>query len=358
MKINLIGQIFGHNGFCSHTRSLFNALAEQVDDIHLDVPLPPGWEVQANDAELRAIQTQHFNDGITIMIGQPNYWPQGLVEKQKKFYGFCVWEGDKVPKHFIKHLRSVDGVLVPSDHVKEAILNTEPTFPVEKIHLIPHGVDTKIFTPKEKPKDQPYTFVANKGWCSGINDRGGVQYLLKAYSEEFKKDEKVVLMLKINPSYNAPNWNIQEELNKLELPEDRAPIAINTAGIDKIALPNIYIGDCFVSPTRCEGFSLPCSESAASELPVITTNYGGQCDFIDEEIGWLISYDMEEVTFDMAYEGIRWSTPDITHLRKLMRYAFDHPDECKEKGKKGREKMVNGWTWKHTVDKLLKVIDK
>ena len=53
-----------------------------------------------------------------------------------------------------------------------------------------------------------------------MNDRGGVQFALKAYLEEFSKDDDVELRLKINPAYCQQGWDFNNELTKIGIEKD------------------------------------------------------------------------------------------------------------------------------------------
>lgn len=366
MKINFVGNIFGTSGYANHTKGLFNALYELNSDIHLDAPLNPGWELQVNDAEMNAITKDHFDDGVMIMIGLPQQWRAGMVEQNKAFYGFCVWEGDRVPEYWTDPFIEADGILVPSTHTKEAIENTpvkrildvSKNFFKDKIKIVPHGVDTNLFVPQEKPENQPFTFVANSGWAQGIHDRKGVQWLIKAFCEEFNQDEPVLLKLKINAAYCTPTWNLQEELDKLDLPKNRPELLISTANIEYKHVPTLYSGDCFVSPTMADAFNIPCLEALSCALPVITTDFGGQTDFVTRKNGWIIPTTPKEVTYDFLYEGTNWGMPDMAKLRKALRYAYENPEECRKKGEAGRKDVVKNLTWKKSAEKLLKILER
>lgn len=193
---------------------------------------------------------------------------------------------------------------------------------MSKISKIPHGVDPKTFYPI--PNHNPvFTFLANKG-LRDLEDRGGVQYLIKAYLEEFTKKDNVELILKINPAYGIPDMGkLFPELTNKNNPK----ITLLTDNYTYKQLNELYNHcDVFVSPTRAESFNLPCLEALACGKPVITTGYGGQTDFVNESNGWLIDYKLSEVEHDIQYEGICWSKPDIKHLRKLMRDAYNNQD--------------------------------
>lgn len=184
--------------------------------------------------------------------------------------------------------------------------------------------------------------------------------MFKAFCEEFKANEPVSLQVKINPSYNDINWNLNIELDKLKLEPNHAEIRIAPMIVDFKQLPNFYNeGHVFVAPCMAEAFGLPIAEAMACELPVITTGFGGQIDFvINKENGLLIDYDLVQANDTYLYEEVRWAKPRIEHLRKLMRYAFEHQSEMKEMGKKAREKIMNEFQWKHSAEKILKYISE
>jgi len=348
-NVTIYGTIFGPSGFASHIRQLANALHEQGCAVKIEGQLIPGWEQQVNDAELLMITREISQQSVGVMVGQPQFLPHMFSNRHKYNVMFVIWEGDRVPKYWEKYLNheKTDQVWVPSTHVKRAIENT---FTCNKpIYIVPHGVNPSLFKPKtEKSHPDYFSFVANKGWAQGINDRGGLQYLFKAFSEEFRADEKVLLKAKINPAYCLPGWDINQELAKLNLPKDRAQILISIDNLPFNKLNDCYEGDVFVSPTRCEAFNMPVIEAMACGLPVITTNFGGQTDFVNDRNGWLIDYDLEEIKWDHNYEGVKWAIPHITHLRMLMRYCFKHPEECKKKGEKALHDAA-AFTWKLTA---------
>ena len=151
MKINIVGSIFGNDGYSSHTRGLFNALYK-LADVKLTTQLPPNWARQVNDAELDAITKQRDKEDWNVIVAIPHMWKMFLGQGKNACY--CVFEGDKVPKSWIEEFMNprVDLILVPSQHTKDAILNTLNEFagkitynPQQKIKIIPHGVNREIF---------------------------------------------------------------------------------------------------------------------------------------------------------------------------------------------------------------------
>lgn len=372
-KINLIGDIFGTTGYVSHTKQLFKALYDEGADMSLKTQLPQGWEVMVTDAEKNALSTPKHKDGNTIFIGMPHFWKMELTDKgpDEKFYGFLIWEGDKIPKSFIEDLldERVDGVFVASQHTANAILNTIKTFYAnekcemlyehteltKKIHIIPHGVDLDIFKPTPIKHDN-FTFLCNKGYRGGM-DRGGIQFALRAYMEEFNKDEDVDIIFKINPAYGvgALQQTIQEY--KHELGDNHSDIKLNDMNIPYKDLNKMYnIGDVFLSPTMSEAFNIPCAEAMACGLPVITTDFGGQTDFVNECNGWIVPTEPVEVDWDQMYEGVSWGQVQMDELKKTMRYCYDNQDEVKKKGTQAL-RDIHSFTWLDSAKKLIEVLE-
>mgnify|MGYP001582550307 CR=1 FL=1 len=208
----------------------------------------------------------------------------------------------------------------------------------------------QLLNDKEK-----FVFLMNKGWSKGLEDRGGIPTGIIAFAQEFRADEPVMLRVKINTSYSPPGWNLQTELEKLDLPKDRAPIEVTTDMVEYKQLPKFYSGDVFLAPTRSEAFGLTCIEAMACGLPVITTNFGGQTDFVNDANGWLVGYDLEEVTWDNMYEGNRWATPRIDELRKAMREAYTNYNLTKVKAANALA-TAQRYTWLNAAKKAMEAL--
>ena len=179
MKINLLGNIIGATGYALHTRQLANALFNEGLTIRLEAQIPQEFVKELNDNELKMIKEPYTEDMIDICISLPPAYP--LLKRGKKFIGFVVWESNKIPNYWIKYLKDCDLIFVPSEHTKNAILNTAQEFN-DKIKVIPHGVNVSLFMPLKIKRNLNFTLIMNKGWSKGWNDRGGVQFSINAFN--------------------------------------------------------------------------------------------------------------------------------------------------------------------------------
>lgn len=395
MKINIIGNYFGIDGFSNHTRQLAIALDKLKDvDISMICNRHQGWESQVNDQELQIMLRDPEEANINIMIGQPQYWRLHSTEN-KPFIGFLVWEGDKIPEYWIPYLldENVKQIWVPSMHVKQAMVNTmnkiniDDCNIIEKTKIVPHGVDLDIFKPNspqitasgDKPlpdgasreinganvassaktdititsvkTEDNFKFLVDKGWRS-LLDRGGTQDTIKAYLEEFNEEDKVELIIKINTAYTMGDINMMLKQLKPKNKTSFAVIKFITDVVPFEKLNEIYnLGDVFINSSKAEAFHLGCLQAMACGLPVISNDFGGQTDFINNENGWLLKEGtMKEVTHELEYEGISWKDVNIKELRKSMRDVYNNKEEVKTKSIKSINDCKE-FTWNKSAEK-------
>ena len=343
--INVIGSFFDTSGYASHCRSLSNALARETK-VKLTTSLVPGWERLVNDEELKMIKQEEDFD-TNLIITNPVFWRHNAYAKHN--YAFLIWEGDKIPKWMVEEClnENIEKILVVSMHTAEALSNSTTDDKIlDKVVMAPHGVDLKTFYPIESKHDK-FTFFMNKGFRN-MEDRGGVQYGIKAYLEEFDGSD-TELIIKINPAYGIPN--IAEMFPELK---GRNDVKFITSDLSFKQINELYNKcDVFVSPTRAEAFNLPCLESLACGKPVITTNFGGQTDFCNKENSWKIGGDLVEVEHELEYEGVRWLTPNIEELREAMRDAFECNLCCAMDSE--ALKTAKKYSWDNTAKLIMEV---
>lgn len=359
MKINIIGDIFSTTGYASHTKSLANALYKVVD-VKLSTQLMQGWERLVNDAELNMITKPGKENDINIIITTPHMWKLFLGTGMN--YCYCIWEGSKIPKSYVEEMFNpkVNLIFVPSEHTRTAIRNTITEYNnfkevLDKVRIIPHGIDLSIFKKQDIKKDK-FTFICNKGWRGTSWDRGGVQYLLKAFNEEFTKEDNVKLIVRLNPAYINPQI-LQQSIQQLNLQPNKADIQVILETIPYEKLVDVYNqGDVYICPTRSEAFDLGSAEAMACGLPIIATAYGGQIDHMDTGCARFVTYSLEDVKEDLMYEGIQWATIDINDLKKQMRWFYEHQHDSKVMGKNA-ESYIKSFTWDNSAKLIIDSIN-
>jgi len=349
MKMNFYGNIDGNLGYNVHAQGFIEGLTENKVDVKT-VPYDHGTMEGLSHKIISSIKKEYYYDAPSVCL---SYGNDMLSFTGKKRVGYTVWETTHAPLTWAKQLNTLDDVWTVSKHSRDALAAAG----VEKdIKIVPEGVDTTTFTKFVKPlqKDDHFLFLSIFKWEA----RKSPDILLEAFAEEFKPGEKVALLMQ---SYNPflQGLNMYAKLFEMNLPP-HAPVRIIPPVKTRSEVAAYYrTADCFVLPTKGEAWGLPVMESLACGTPAITTNWGGALEFMNNDIGWLIDVEKFETPDDGMFfrkENFspenKWAVPSKKHLRELMRYAFEHKDECKKKGELGYEKMDTEFNWKKSTEKV------
>ena len=192
-----------------------------------------------------------------------------------------------------------------------------------------------------------------------MDDRSGFEILAKAYQKAFKKGENVCLTAKFNQAYIPQGWDIEKELEGIGVdPQVCAPMRLISENLPFNDLVGIYnMADIMAVPTKGEGFGLTMAEAMSCGLPCITSDFGGQTDFVNDKNGWLLKTKLKPATGGLMYEECKWGHVSEDELAKLLRYLFENRKLVKKKGEQSL-KDIQKWTWEVTAQKALKALRK
>lgn len=316
-------------------------------------------------------------DKIKVLVyhAQP-YGVDPNAEKTKGYdFVICntVWETDRIPESWFPYVNLFDAIFVPSTENIISLRNSGVDVP---IFLVPHGADTVYYNPDNKPLElgpakDAFTFLSVFKW----EHRKAPEILLDAYWQEFSNKDNVALVIK---SY----WGDGRKKSDQRIVRDRINHYKNIKGHSDGTAPVYYSGsllsdddmkglytlaNAFVLPTRGEGVGLPYIESLSSGTPVIATNWGGQTDFVNEDNGFLVDYELEspsksfEVSiaphFNQIFtDNMKWAKPSTNSLRKRMREAYENQEATRLKGLQGRKDMET-MTWSKSAQDLIKHLE-
>lgn len=239
-------------------------------------------------------------------------------ENAKRLFniGYTMVEGYTVnPYHTNLIDNSFDLVIVPSHFVKNVLSQYMNS---DKIEVCPPGVDIKFFNVqniKNKPEgikfkkidfelkkivdtdEEPhgFKFSSNARFCH----RKGVDLVLESYVKGFKNnDDDVSLVL---------FWLPENPFEPQRMENRIFEILDEIGATSNSRCPDIYIydepwsteiqylpyvwSDCFVFPSRGEGFGLPVLEAGACGVPVICPNHSGLSDFVNYKNAFVIDVD-------------------------------------------------------------------
>jgi glycosyltransferase involved in cell wall biosynthesis len=119
--------------------------------------------------------------------------------------------------------------------------------------------------------------------------------------------------------------------------------------------------DIAVFPSHGEGFGLGGLQAMGTGTTCICTDWGGFKEYLNPEYNFALDYTLVEIknvaSNNTFYSG-QWAQASYEHLRKLLRYTYEHRDEIHEKGKKAAQWVKDYWTWKRCGQQLIDAIDE
>ncbi len=264
---------------------------------------------------------------------------------------WTMFETDRIPRDWAHELNQIDEVWVPSEFNRRTF--AEQGVDPRKIHVVPAGIDAHPYQ-SAPPRPLPgngYTFLSVFQWI----ERKGPDVLLDAWAKAFGPQDNVRLVLRCHRFGSAPS--VSEQLDSYLAAhglsrQNLAPIHLIEEFLPDEAMPGLFAAsDCFVLPSRGEGWGIPYLEAMAAGKPVIATSWSAPTDFLNDDNSWLLSpRELVGVSLEARKEcqylstEDHWANPDPEELAKILRHAFEHPEEGRAKGRRGARDVGSKWT--------------
>jgi len=197
--------------------------------------------------------------------------------------------------------------------------------PAEKIHVIPNGIDTDIFTPLIDIPHNPWRIITTASSDQPIK---GLSILLQALARvrsEFPQ-VKLVVIGKLKEGGVT-----ESELKKLQLESCVEFIS----GISTEQLVKQYaIAKFAVVPSLYEGFGLPAGEALACGVPLICSDGGA----------------LPEVVGDAAYKV---KAGDVGDMANALRALLSNDELCTQLSIAGRQHSLQHLSWPIVAEQLI-----
>lgn len=277
------------------------------------------------------VKTYYDSQQVAILFHNP-YSITSLESPYRIIY--TMFESDKIPDDWKDYLEAADLVVVPSRWCQSVFKNAG----IDSV-VIPLGYDESVFTyidrRNKREENEYFTFLHYNAY----NVRKGFLEVFKAFTKEFTIDEPVKMIFKTTVPNPYQRFPINTDIYRnIEI------ITGQTSAYDMQQL--IKRSDCFVFPSRGEGFGVPPLECMATGLPVIVPNAHGITEYFDSKYMYEVKVAGSSPAMYSRYKGIdvgQMVTCDVDDLRRQMRWVYEHQTEAIEKGRRSSE-YVQQWT--------------
>jgi len=377
-------------GYAVAAKSYVRALAEAGLDITW-TPMLSGqglYEVYTDEhwpcPQLGAVCNRKIDYDTVLIHTVPEYYPDWIERERRpgrRILGYTVWELERLPDHWPAILNRLDGVIVPCRWNEQVFRNSGVTVP---IHVVPHLSQFEAM-PAASAEDhaalqerlgpvlasKPFVYYTVGFW----SHRKAPYLALEAYWRAFDAGDPVLMVVKTCAKditrwhrrwYNAFRLRHPSPLQTVEMMARRhrrpAPVVViadeSLADGEMQALHEL--GDCFVSLTRTEGWGMGAFEAALLGRPVVMTGYGGQRDFLDPALAWLVDYDMVPVyepTWSANYRTTdRWAEPSVDQAAAHMRAIFEEPSAARANAQRLARNLRSEFSREAVVAALLRAL--
>lgn len=273
--------------------------------------------------------------------------------------GRIMFETDRLPEGWAQACNRMDRIWVPSEFNRETFVRGGVA--TEKIRVVPETMDFAPYDPSVPPltigEVGGFNFLSVFEWIY----RKGWDVLLQAYLEEFSADEDVCLIIK---THSAQGYSLEQMLQMAQermqkfghsIEQRRPNIIFYDKNLPAADMPRLYrASDCFVLPTRGEGWGRPFMEAMAMGLPTIGTNWSGHTAFMTASNSYLLDFQLAPVSESAygemrQYRGHWWAEPDVSHLRYLMRHVFTNSEEARAVGARARADVTTSFSYERVA---------
>ena len=235
---------------------------------------------------------------------------------------FTMFEADKIPDNWVENINLfADYVIVPSQFCLNVFAKSGVTKPMIKLNLFIDGQE--IYDKQTKP----FIFAHQNSFVEGAQK--GYDLVMRAFLNVFHNvpESQVMLLLK-GRSYRWAN-----DTYYLNMAKDEKKIKVILEDMDEKTMEEEFWKkiDCFVYPSRGEGFGLPPLEAMSRGIPTILTNAHSHTEFSRFGLPVGIKGTTKAYYVGRIWDyGIgQWVEPDIKDVESWMWEVFNNQEKYK-----------------------------
>lgn len=351
-----LGSIYSLEGYGSVARNYLVGLKRMRYPCRA-INLGPDHRDAIDPSIVRDIETMEMTDvgphPALVIHDLPPSFRHIQTQNFVRRIGCFLFETDRLPDGWAQECEFVDEVWVPSQFNR--LTFAQAGVPLEKIRVVPYGVNTEFFHPRSEKAQLPQAPGFRFLYVSHFDYRKGFDLLLRAFLEEFRGSKNVSLIIKTGfqpgHGFNEPQGlDPKRSLARLlgleteMLAKDAPNVVVITDNLSQERLRALYRAcNLYISTDRANGWGMPCMEAMAAGVPAACIAWSGATDFMTKRnsllirpTGKLVPVDPRLEAARPIYLGHRWAEVTVEEVRRVLRQAVSHPFRLWIRGRLGR----------------------
>ncbi len=322
-----------------------------------------GYEPYYGDvggAELASVCNRRIAYDTVLVHTVPEYFPLWrALERGKRLIGYTTWETTRIPDHWPALLDAVDLLVVPSRWNCDVFREHGVTVPIE---VVPHIVHPGPFPQKQSQSCR--VFYAIGPWTA----RKAMWSVIEAFCRAFRAGEAVQLVVKTSPEDFTRGRLARSVLGAraaalrvLRRYPNHPPVEVVTRTYSEAEVDALHaFGDCFVSLSRGEGWSIPAFDAAAFGNAVVTPRFGGPLEYLSPESAFFVDCDLAPVVDRRAPRSYalaqRWAVANVDSAARLLRAVYECPTEARRRAEVSSREVRERFAEGPVIEKLISVL--
>ena len=364
MIIDFLGKFYDNHSLSIINRNLVIKLAEAHPDWEISItPLDsydPEYKLDKEiTKQLKVLeQAETGEPHIQLRHSYPPVW-QWPASDRTKIVFIQPWEYTKAPFEWqYKFETFADALIVPSNFIATVFRNAGLN--PEKLFVVPNGYNKELFNTNEDNSESKYidkskfnfVYVGNSQW------RKGLDILMNAWKDAFKKFDKATLTIKDSPKIYGQS-NVLNEIIKMQYKTGCSEIQYIDEDLSDEEMAALFkSSDILVHPYRAEGFGMHVQDAMACGCVPVVSADGATDDFVSHENGFLLPVEKRHMdisdsnVFAMksgdAMTGMNTHTfynePNGDALKNGLKLIYhSHNKDEEVYAKKNAMNMINTW---------------
>jgi glycosyltransferase involved in cell wall biosynthesis len=318
-------------------------------------------------------------DHDTTIVHSTPLWNEAWngADRCHRRIAYTAFEADRLPAGWVTILNRYDAVLVPSKHNRQICQASGVAVPLTVVPHIARRPRPAPTTELIAVPDDAFLFYVIGPWTS----RKAVPDTIRAFLSAFTAADDVALVVKTtredrvalqrvwqgrDPDPGPHSGQSWLSLARLLAGHDAPPpIRLIAGDVPRAAIRQLHTrGDCFVSLSRGEGWSLCAFEAGACGNPVILTGWGGHMDYLPEGYPFCIDYELAPTVDDEPDDWFefsrdqQWARADVKHGSALLREVYENRDLAREWGRRLQRQILENFTSDRVMPRLLGALSR